>query len=53
MDKSDINDRKAKSPKKRYKFRKSTKEKSNKTKKVSKKTLHSDIDSDSDYHPED
>jgi len=53
MDKSDINDRKAKSPKKRYKFRKSTKEKSNKTKKVSKKTLHSDSDSDSDYDPED
>ena len=54
MDKSDINDRKAKSPKKRYKFRKSTKEKSKKTKKVSsKKTLHSDSDSDSDYHPDD
>ena len=52
MDKSDINDRLPKSPKKRYKFRKSTKEKSKKTK-ISKKTLHTDSDSDSNYDPED
>ena len=46
MDKPEINERIAKSPKKKYKFRKSTKEKSKKTNKRSKKNLHSDSDSD-------
>ena len=53
MDKPEINERIAKSPKKKYKFRKSTKEKSKKTNKKSKKNLHSDSDSDSDYDPDD
>ena len=53
MDKPEINERIAKSPKKKYKFRKSTKEKSKKTNKTSKKNLHSDSDSDSDYDPDD
>jgi len=53
MDKPEINERIAKSPKKKYKFRKSTKEKSKKTNKRSKKNLHSDSDSDSDYDPDD
>jgi len=53
MDKSDINDRLAKSPKKGYKFRQSTKEKSKKNKKIKNKHLASDSDSDSDYDPED
>jgi len=52
MDKPDINERLPKSPKKKYKFRKSTKEKSKKTK-ASKKTLQTDSDSDSDYDPDD
>ena len=52
MDKPEINERIAKSPKKKYKFRKSTKEKSKKTNKKSKKNLHSDSDSDSDYDPD-
>ena len=53
MDKSDINDRSAKSPKKGYKFRQSTKEKTRKNKKIKGKHLASDSDSDSDYDPED
>ena len=53
MDKSDINDRLAKSPKKGYKFRQSTKEKTKKNKKIKGKHLASDSDSDSDYDPED
>ena len=53
MDKSDINDRLAKSPKKGYKFRQSTKEKTKKNKKIKDKHLASDSDSDSDYDPED
>ena len=55
MDKSDINDRSAKSPKKGYKFRQSTKEKTRKNKKIKGKHLasDSDSDSDSDYDPED
>ena len=53
MDKSDINDRLAKSPKKGYKFRQSTKEKTRKNKKIKGKHLASDSDSDSDYDPED
>ena len=53
MDKSDINDRSAKSPKKGYKFRQSTKEKTKKNKKIKDKHLASDSDSDSDYDPED
>lgn len=53
MDKSDINDRLAKSPKKGYKFRQSTKEKTKKNKKINGKHLASDTDSDSDYDPED
>jgi len=52
MDKSDINDRLAKSPKKGYKFRQSTKEKTRKNKKIKGKHLASDSDSDSDYDPE-
>ena len=53
MDKSDINDRLAKSPKKGYKFRQSTKDKTRKNKKIKGKHLASDTDSDSDYDPED
>jgi len=53
MDKFDINDRLAKSPKKGYKFRQSTKEKTKKNKKINGKHLASDSDSDSDYDPED
>ena len=53
MDKFDINDRLAKSPKKGYKFRQSTKEKTKKNKKIKGKHLASDSDSDSDYDPED
>ena len=53
MDKSDINDRLAKSPKKGYKFRQSTKEQTKKNKKIKGKHLASDSDSDSDYDPED
>jgi ATP-dependent Lon protease len=53
MDKSDINDRLAKSPKKGYKFRQSTKDKTGKNKKIKDKHLASDSDSDSDYDPED
>ncbi len=53
MDKSDINDGLAKSPKKGYKFRQSTKEKTRKNKKIKGKHLASDSDSDSDYDPED
>uniref|UniRef100_A0A6C0C3S3 ATPase AAA-type core domain-containing protein n=1 Tax=viral metagenome TaxID=1070528 RepID=A0A6C0C3S3_9ZZZZ len=53
MDKSDTNDRSTKSPKKGYKFRQSTTEKSNKIKKSKDKNLASDSDSDSDYNPED
>ena len=53
MDKSDINDRLAKSPKKGYKFRQSTKDKTKKNKKINGKHLASDSDSDSDYDPED
>ena len=49
MDKSDINENTAKSPKKGYKFRQSTKDKTNK--KISKKHIVSDDDSDSDYDP--
>jgi len=52
MDKSDINDRSAKSPKKGYKFRQSTKDKTRKNKKIKGKHLASDTDSDSDYDPE-
>jgi ATP-dependent Lon protease len=52
MDKTDINDRLAKSPKKRYKFRQSTKEKTKKNKKIKGKHLASDTDSDSDYDPD-
>jgi len=52
MDKSDITDRLAKSPKKGYKFRQSTKEKSKKNKIIKAKHLASDSDSDSDYDPE-
>ncbi len=53
MDKSDIIDRLAKSPKKGYKFRQSTKDKTGKNKKIKEKPLASDTDSDSDYDPED
>ena len=52
MDKSDIIDRLAKSPKKGYKFRQSTKDKTGKNKKIKEKPLASDTDSDSDYDPE-
>ncbi|MBT4479237.1 MAG: AAA family ATPase, partial [Flavobacteriales bacterium] len=52
MDKSDIIDRLAKSPKKGYKFRQSTKDKTEKNKKIKEKPLASDTDSDSDYDPE-
>ena len=52
MDKSDIIDRLAKSPKKGYKFRQSTKDKTRKNKKIKEKHLTSDTDSDSDYDPE-
>jgi len=52
MDKSDITDRLAKSPKKGYKFRQSTKDKTGKNKKIKEKPLASDTDSDSDYDPE-
>ena len=52
MDKSDIIDRLAKSPKKGYKFRQSTKDKTRKNKKTKEKHLTSDTDSDSDYDPE-
>lgn len=52
MDKSDIIDRLAKSPKKGYKFRQSTKDKTRKNKKTKEKHLSSDTDSDSDYDPE-
>ena len=52
MDKSDITDRLAKSPKKGYKFRQSTKDKTRKNKKIKEKHLTSDTDSDSDYVPD-
>ena len=52
MDKSDITERLAKSPKKGYKFRQSTKDKTRKNKKIKEKHLTSDTDSDSDYDPE-
>jgi len=52
MDKSDIIDRLAKSPKKGYKFRQSTKDKTRKNKKIKGKHLASDSDSDSDYDPD-
>jgi len=52
MDKSDNTDRLAKSPKKGYKFRQSTKDKTRKNKKIKGKHLKSDTDSDSDYDPE-
>ena len=52
MDKSDINDRSAKSPKKGYKFRQSTKDKTRNNKKIKEKHLASDTESDSDYDPE-
>ena len=47
-------DKKNKTPKSNYKFRKSTKQKSRALKKEMKnKKLHTDSDSDSDYNPED
>ena len=52
MDKSDITDRLAKSPKKGYKFRQSTKDKTRNNKKIKEKHLASDTESDSDYDPE-
>ena len=44
MDKSDIIDRLAKSPKKGYKFRQSTKDKTGKNKKIKEKPLASDTE---------
>jgi ATP-dependent Lon protease len=51
MDKSDINDRASKSPKKGYKFRQSTKDKTNEKKHHHQVISDSDSD-DSDYDPE-